>query len=87
MDTASELKYTGLIRGVLREIFTQSTDDFIRFIHGCGVYDGIKSQNVIERYNPIVKKSINSDINKLINERIHSYLQRMSLLLKEILLK
>lgn len=76
MDTASELKYMGLIRGVLREIFTNPSDDFIRFILGCGVYDGVKTQNVLDRYAPIVKKSITTYINELVNERIQSALNK-----------
>lgn len=76
MDTASELKYMGLIRSVLREIFTSPSDDFIRFILGCGVYEGVKTQNVLERYAPIVKKSITTYINELVNDRIQSALNK-----------
>ncbi|SJZ38392.1 type I restriction endonuclease [Garciella nitratireducens] len=70
IDTASELKYMGLIRSALKEIFSNPSDDYVRFILGCGVYEGIKTQNVIDRFKPLVKKSITSYINDLVNEKI-----------------
>ena len=76
MNTASELKYMNLIRNVLREIFVEPSDDFIRFILSCGVYDGVKTQNVLDRYTPIVKRSISSYINELVNEKIQSALTK-----------
>ena len=63
-----------LVRNVLREIFVEPSDDFIRFILSCGVYDGVKTQNVLDRYTPIVKRSISSYINELVNEKIQSAL-------------
>lgn len=70
IDTASELKYMGLMRNVIKEDFSNPPDDFVRYILGCGVYDGVKTQNVIDRYRPILKKSLSSYINDLVNEKI-----------------
>lgn len=76
MDTASELKYVGLIKQVLKSNFTSPTDDFVKFILNCGVYDGVKTQNVIEKYSPLVKKCINLYINELVNDKIKSALSK-----------
>lgn len=76
MDTASELKYLGLIRGILKEEFSNPSDDFVRFVLNSGVYEGVKTQNVVDRYSPLVKKSLNSYINELVNDRIQSALKK-----------
>ena len=70
IDSAAELKYMGLIRGVIREEFTNPSDDFTRYILSQGVYDGIKTQNIVDRYKPILKRSLTSYINDLVNDKI-----------------
>ncbi len=76
MDTASELKYLGLIRNTLKAEFSNPSDDFVRFVLNSGVYEGVKTQNVVDRYSPLVKKSLNSYINELVNDRIQSALKK-----------
>jgi len=75
IDTASELKYVGLMRNVIKEEFTNPSDEFVRHILSCGVYDGVKTQNVIDRYKPILKKSLIGYINDLVNDRIQTALK------------
>lgn len=75
IDTASELKYMGLMRNVLKEEFSNPSDDFLRYVLSCGVYDGVKTQNVVDRYKPILKKSLSSYINDLVNEKIQTALK------------
>ncbi|CBH21683.1 hypothetical protein SAMN02745120_0638 [Acetoanaerobium noterae] len=76
MDTASELKYLGLIRNILKNEFSNPSEDFVRFVLNSGVYEGVKTQNVVDRYTPLVKKSLNSYINELVNDRIQSALNK-----------
>lgn len=75
LDTASELKYLGLIKKVLKDEFANPSDDFIRFILTQGVYDGMKTQNTVEKYRPTVKKSISQYINELVNDKIQNALK------------
>jgi hypothetical protein len=75
IDTASDLKYLGLIRNVIKELFSNPSDDYVRYILGCGVYSGVKTQNIIDRFKPLVKKSMNSYINDLVNEKIQTALK------------
>ncbi|PKM61684.1 MAG: endonuclease [Firmicutes bacterium HGW-Firmicutes-4] len=75
LDTASELKYLGLIKKVLKDEFSNPSDDFIRFILTQGVYDGMKTQNTVDKYRPTVKKSISQYINELVNDKIQNALK------------
>lgn len=74
INTASDLKYSNSIEKVLDEEFSNPSDDFIKFILSKGVYDGVKTQNVIDKYRPILKKSLSSFINILINKRLQNAL-------------
>jgi predicted type IV restriction endonuclease len=75
LDTASELKYLSMIKRVLKEQFINPSDDFVKFILSQEVYDGMKTQSVIDKYKPIVKKSISQYINELVNDKIQNALK------------
>lgn len=75
INAASNLKYASSIEKVLSEEFSDPSDDFIKMILNKGVYDGLKTQNVIDKYRPILKKSVNFYINNLVNERIQNALK------------
>ena len=72
-STASELKYSTLIKGLLSQDLDAPSDDFVRHVLS-GVYDGPKTQKVIDKFKPIVKKSFNGFINDLVNQKISSAL-------------
>lgn len=74
ISTASNLKYASSIEKIISEEFTNPSDEFIKIVLNKGVYDGVKTQNVIDKYRPILKKSINHYINKLVNERLQKAL-------------
>lgn len=74
-DTASELKYMSLIKGVLREQFANPSDDFVRFILSNGVYEGMKTQSIVDKYQPIVKRAMSQFINDLVSEKIQNALK------------
>ncbi len=78
INSASNLKYASSIEKVLSEEFTEPSDDFIKLILNKGVYEGVKTQNVIDKYKPILKKSINHFINNLINQRLQTALNTSS---------
>lgn len=77
-STASELKYTSLMKGVLAAELENPSDEFIRFIL-TNTYEGAKTQKVIDKFRPVVKKSLTGFINDLVNQKISSALN-----LKEI---
>ena len=72
-STASELKYSTLIKGLLSQDLDAPSDDFVRYVLS-GVYGGPKTQKVIDKFKPIVKKSFNGFINDLVNQKISSAL-------------
>lgn len=74
LNTASDLKYSNSIEKVLNEEFSEPSDDFIRFILNRGVYEGVKTQNVVDKYRPILKKSLISFINEFVNKRLQKAL-------------
>lgn len=72
-STASELKYTNLIKDLLKKELESPSESFVRLIIS-DIYDGQKNQKVIEKFTPIVKKSFASFINEIMNQKITSVL-------------
>jgi len=73
LDTASELKYSYEFKTAFAEQLQQPNDDLVRFFLS-SVYDGVKTQSVIDRFRPIIKKSLNNYISELMNDKIKSAL-------------
>lgn len=78
INTATDLKYSNSIEKVLNEEFTNPSDEFIKFVLSKGVYNGVKTQNVIDKYKPILKKSLVSFINEFVNKRLQNALNTTS---------
>lgn len=74
LNTASDLKYCGMIKQFLKGEFSSPSEDFTRLVLSAGIYDGRFTQHVMERFKPIVKKSISQYINELVNEKIKNAL-------------
>ncbi len=66
LDTAGELKYTRELRGYLTREFETPSSDFIRFLVG-QVYEGMKTEKVLERFSPIAKRAMQLFINSRLN--------------------
>lgn len=63
---ASELKYTTLIKELFKSKLENPSDDFTKLMIS-SIYNAPKTQKVIDKFKPIVKKSLNSFINELLN--------------------
>ena len=74
-STAEELKYTSLIKGVLSNEYDNPSESFVRFILN-NIYDGQKTQRIIEKFTPVVKKAFSSFINEIVNSKISSALSK-----------
>lgn len=72
-NTASELKYSSLIKAQLNSQLNNPTDEFVRFIIG-DFFTGVKTSNVVEKFRPIVKKSMQQFVNEFMNDKIKSIL-------------
>ena len=78
INSASNLKYASSIEKILSEEFANPSDEFIKLILSKGVYDGVKTQNIIDKYRPILKKSINYYISTLVNQKLQNALNNSS---------
>lgn len=72
-DTASRLKYANEFRDILTAQLDYPSDDFVRlFLQD--VYSSPKTQAVIEKFRPIVKKSLNDFISERLNDKLKTAL-------------
>lgn len=72
-NSASELKYTNNTKQKIVDEFTNPSDQFVRLLIS-DVYEGVKTQKVVDDFKIIVKKSFSQYINELINDRLKTAL-------------
>lgn len=82
-NTASELKYSNEIIKLMSQQLKSPQDNFIKYVLG-EVYLGIKTQNVIEKFRDIVKKSMNQFVNELMNDKITTALKSSNEIQEEV---
>lgn len=73
-SSATTLKYSNDIKGYFSAQLKAPSDDFVRHILS-NVYEGQKTQAVIDKFKPIVKDALNNYISELMNERITTALK------------
>lgn len=74
VNTASDLKYCGLIKQFLKEEFSNPSDEFTKLVLSADIYTGRYTQVVLDKFKPIVKKSIAQYLNELVNDKIKNAL-------------
>lgn len=79
-DSAEELKYTTLMKNILEDEFESPSGDFVKYMLNAAeaeldVAKSVKTQKIIEKFRPLVKKSLTGFINDLVNQRISAALQ------------
>ena len=74
-STAEELKYSSLIKDYFSKELENPSEDFVKHILYY-IYDGQRTQKVIEKYQPLVKKAFTSFINDIVNQKISSALSK-----------
>lgn len=68
-STASELKYVHEFKAVFTEQLNEPSDEFIRFfLQGC--YSAPKTQTVLEKFRPVLRKALNDYISETMNDKI-----------------
>lgn len=72
-NVASDLKYSNEFKLKFATQLQQPTDDFVRFFLN-GIYEGKLMQSVVDRFKPVLKKSLNDYINELMNDKIKNAL-------------
>lgn len=74
LNTASDLKYCGLVKQFLKEEFATPSDEFIKLALSADIYDGRFTQTILDKFRPIIKKSLSQYINELVNDKIKNAL-------------
>lgn len=72
-DTASELRYSNEFKQTLANELQNPTDEFVKYFLAT-TYPGKKSQNVINKFKPVLKKALNNYISELMSEKIQAAL-------------
>nr|DAT74950.1 MAG TPA: hypothetical protein [Caudoviricetes sp.] len=75
MNTASELKYLNLAKEAFRKLIEGDSEDLERLIIS-DFYSGAKTQIVIEKFKPIVKRAITSYLNEKMATRFKETLNQ-----------
>lgn len=77
LDSASDLKYTSLIKEFLKTELVDTSEDFTSYILG-HIYDGRKTSQVIDKFIPIVNKAFNQFINETMSLKFEQTLNGYS---------
>lgn len=71
LNSASLLKYNNLFKNYIDQQFQNPTDEMVKlFLQP--IYKGAKTQAVIERFRPILKKAFHDYMNENLNEKLQS---------------
>ena len=70
---AEELKYAGLIKSYMNNEIENPSNKFARLILDA-IYDGKKTQNVLDKYKPLIKRTFTLMIDEMVKKRLTSAL-------------
>ena len=68
-ENASILKYSGIFKSLLQTSFSNPSDDLVRLFLK-DYYKGVKTQNVVDKFKPVLRKAINDFVEELVKERL-----------------
>ncbi len=69
LNSASELKYTSLLKNAIAEQFNEPSEQFVRALIK-NIYTGLKTQTVIDRFKELTRVAIDDYISDLLNDKI-----------------
>lgn len=73
-NSAEELKYSTEIKQLFLNQFENPSECFVNYVVG-EIYPGRKTQNVLDKFSPIVKKAYAQFINELVSDKIKNALE------------
>ncbi|MET3576683.1 type I restriction endonuclease [Bhargavaea ullalensis] len=76
-STASDLKYLNKTRAYLDTLWNDPDEDFINFVTG-HIYEGKRTKAALDRFEPIIKKSMKQFINEMVNDKLNAALKSTS---------
>ena len=75
LNSASDLKYTSLLKAAIEEQFNNPSEQFVRALIK-NIYTGTKTQAIIDRFKEMTRIAINDYISDLLNQKLQSVLSR-----------
>lgn len=72
-NSASDLKYLGYVKTFLKSQVDNPDEEFVKFIIN-GIYDGVKTKSIIDKFTPVVQKGFKSFISDQVAEKLSSAL-------------
>jgi hypothetical protein len=77
-DSASDLKYVGLAQDYFTQQMNHPDEEFVRLVLS-HIYDGIKTQQVIEQFTPVIAKGLNQIISEQVSSKLNHALNQTTL--------
>lgn len=77
-DSASDLKYVGLAQEYFTQQMNHPDEEFVRLVLS-HIYDGIKTQQVIEQFTPVIAKGLNQIISEQVSSKLNHALNQTTL--------
>ncbi len=74
LNSAEDLKYSGLIKKLLKDEFEDPSENFKTYILN-EIYEGIKTQKVKDRFTTTITKSINEFLNDIVRNKLENALE------------
>ncbi|GAX06846.1 prophage protein [Secundilactobacillus pentosiphilus] len=74
-DSASDLKYVGLAKDYFTSEMVEPDEEFVRLVLS-HIYDGIKTQQVVEQFKPVIAKGLNQIISEQVNSKLNNALNQ-----------
>lgn len=75
VTSASDLKYTSEIKGILQSEFKSPSEAFVKFF-AAQVYAGRVTDKILFQFSDLVRKSVNQVISEMITDRLKSALEQ-----------
>lgn len=75
LSAAENLKYTSLVKAWMEKETENPSSAFVKLILN-DIFEGVKSQKVIDQFTPIIKKALNQHINDTINSKLQNVLNK-----------
>lgn len=73
LSSAEDLKYTSMVKAWMDKECSNPSPAFVKMIIS-DIYEGVKSQKVVDQFTPVVKKALNQYITDTINQKIQNVL-------------
>lgn len=70
LNSASDLKYMTMIKNVIADQFENPSDQLVKVLINKNIYNGTKTQAVLDKFKGIIQKAFDEYINDTITERL-----------------